>query len=126
MRPSRLALALLSVGLVMLLVPTAAHAWTPGTHIYLGESVLANLALLPTAVADLLRAYPFDFLYGNIAADSSIAKSYAPPGPPPPPPPRAMPPRATSPPTLRSRRATRRWAATVTTGTWARRSTIWR
>ena len=31
-------------------------------------------------MADLLRAYPFDFLYGNIAADSSIAKHYAPLG----------------------------------------------
>src|SRR4026208_2595812 len=80
MRPSRLALALLSGGLVMLLVPTAAHAWTPGTHIYLGESVLANLQCLPSAVADLLRAFPFDFLYGNIAADSSIAKHSAPLG----------------------------------------------
>ena len=36
--------------------------------------------MLPAAVADLLRAYPFDFLYGNIAADSSIAKHYAPLG----------------------------------------------
>ena len=57
-----------------------AHAWTPGTHIYLGESVLANLSYLPAGVADLLRAFPFDFLYGNIAADSSIAKHYAPLG----------------------------------------------
>ena len=31
-------------------------------------------------MADLLRAYPFDFLYGNITADSSIAKHYAPLG----------------------------------------------
>lgn len=77
---ARLALALVGVGLVLLLVPEQAHAWTPGTHIYLGESVLANLALLPPAAADLLRAYPFDFLYGNIAADSSIAKHYAPLG----------------------------------------------
>ena len=37
-------------------------------------------AALPAAVADLLRAFPFDFLYGNIAADSSIAKKYAPVG----------------------------------------------
>ncbi len=57
-----------------------AQAWTPGTHIYLGESVLANLHQLPTAVADLLRAFPYDFLYGNIAADTSIAKKYAPVG----------------------------------------------
>jgi hypothetical protein len=80
MPAARLALAFLGVGLVLLAVPESVHAWTPGTHIYLGESVLANLALLPAAVADLLRAYPLDFLYGNIAADSSIAKHYAPLG----------------------------------------------
>jgi hypothetical protein len=62
------------------LFPSVAHAWTPGTHIYLGESVLANLHQLPTAVADLLRAYPYDYLYGNIAADTSMAKKYAPVG----------------------------------------------
>jgi Zinc dependent phospholipase C len=76
----RLALAFAGVGLMLLLLPSEAHAWTPGTHIYLGESVLANLSYLPPAVADLLRAFPFDFLYGNIAADSSIAKHYAPLG----------------------------------------------
>jgi hypothetical protein len=62
------------------LFPGIAHAWTPGTHIYLGESALANLHQLPTAVADLLRTFPYDFLYGNIAADTSLAKKYAPVG----------------------------------------------
>jgi hypothetical protein len=76
----RLTLAVVGVGLILLLVPHQAHAWTPGTHIYLGESVLANLSFLPPGVADLLRAFPFDFLYGNIAADSSMAKHYAPLG----------------------------------------------
>ncbi len=80
MSPSRLATALVVVGLAALLLPDCAHAWTPGTHIYLGETMLSNLAQLPAAVADLLRAFPFDFLYGNIAADSSIAKKYAPVG----------------------------------------------
>ena len=70
--------ALAVVGLV--LWPSLAHAWTPGTHIFLGESVLANLSQLPVAIADLLRAFPYDFLYGNIAADTSIAKKYAPVG----------------------------------------------
>src|SRR5205823_5518859 len=55
-------------------------SWTPGTHVYLGESVLANLHQLSGAVADLLRAFPYDFLYGNIAADTSMAKKYAPVG----------------------------------------------
>lgn len=80
MTRSRLTLAILGVGLLLLVNPEPAYGWTPGTHIYLGESVLANLQLLPVAAADLLRAYPFDFLYGNIAADSSIAKHYAPLG----------------------------------------------
>src|SRR5207302_11448648 len=53
------------------LLPAVAHAWTPGTHVYLGESVLANLHQLHAAVADLLRAFPYDYLYGNIAADTS-------------------------------------------------------
>ncbi len=80
MKLARLALAFAGVGLVLLALPDSAHAGTPGTHIYLGESVLSSLPQLPSAVADLLRAYPFDFLYGNIAADSSIAKHYAPLG----------------------------------------------
>ncbi|HEX9704574.1 MAG TPA: zinc dependent phospholipase C family protein [Gemmatimonadales bacterium] len=70
------ALALVALALL----PDTAFAWTPGTHIYLGESVLANLHQLPMLVADLLRAFPYDFLYGNIAADTSIAKKYAPVG----------------------------------------------
>jgi hypothetical protein len=64
----------------LVLFPGVAHAWTPGTHIFLGESVLSNLHQLPHAVADLLRAFPYDFLYGNIAADTSMAKKYAPVG----------------------------------------------
>jgi hypothetical protein len=76
----RCAVAFLAVGVAFLLVPDQLLAWTPGTHIYLGESVLANLQHLPPMVADLLRAFPFDFLYGNIAADSSMAKKYAPVG----------------------------------------------
>src|ERR671938_1328577 len=66
--------------LAVALLPTSAYAWTPGTHIFLGESVLGSLAQLPQAVAELLRAFPYDFLYGSIAADTSIAKKYAPAG----------------------------------------------
>lgn len=72
--PSAIALAVL---LALLLVPGTAHAWTPGTHIFLGEAVLRSLAMLPNSIAELLAAYPHDFLYGSIAADTSIAKKYA-------------------------------------------------
>jgi hypothetical protein len=77
---SRIAAALILVGLWMLLAPAVAHAWTPGTHIYLGETVLANLHLLPHSIATLLQAFPFDYLYGSIAPDTSIAKKYVPAG----------------------------------------------
>ena len=60
--------------------PADLWAWSPGTHVYLAETVLANLPHLPGAVADMLRAFPYDFLYGNIAADTSMAKKYAPVG----------------------------------------------
>jgi len=71
------------VGIALLaavLIPATVYAWTPGTHIFLGEALLGALDQLPRAVADLLRAFPYDFLYGSIAADTSIAKKYAPVG----------------------------------------------
>ncbi len=80
MNASRAAAAIGGVILLLALLPEPALAWTPGTHIYLGESVLANLGHLAPAVAALLRAFPMDYLYGNIAADTSIAKKYAPVG----------------------------------------------
>lgn len=63
-----------------LLAPRAAYAWAPGTHVFLGEAVLRSLDLVPAAVGELLRAFPQNFLYGSIAADTSIAKKYVPVG----------------------------------------------
>lgn len=59
------------------LAPSAALAWTPGTHVYLGEAVLRAPELLPVGIGELVRAFSYDFLYGSIAADTSIAKKYA-------------------------------------------------
>jgi hypothetical protein len=71
-------LAFVAVGIALMALPHAAHAWTPGTHVFLGQAVLNAAAALPPSVGDLIRAFPFDFLYGNIAADTSFAKKYAP------------------------------------------------
>ncbi|HZE08567.1 MAG TPA: zinc dependent phospholipase C family protein, partial [Gemmatimonadaceae bacterium] len=67
----------LAVLLALILTPATAHAWTPGTHIFLGEAVMRSLGLLPSSISELLAAFPYDFLYGSIAADTSIAKKYA-------------------------------------------------
>ncbi|MEO5590244.1 MAG: zinc dependent phospholipase C family protein [Gemmatimonadaceae bacterium] len=59
------------------LTPGTAHAWTPATHIFLGEAILRSLAFLPASIAEVIAAFPYDFLYGSIAADTSVAKKYA-------------------------------------------------
>jgi hypothetical protein len=79
-RTSRLLVGLGLAVLLLAVLPDHAWAWTPGTHIWLGEAILANLRMLPAPIADLLHAFPYDFLYGSIAPDISFAKRYAPPG----------------------------------------------
>lgn len=76
----RISIALAVALVAVAVAPSLAHAWTPGTHVFLGESVLANLASLPGWVVELVRAFPYDYLYGSIAADTSVAKKYAPVG----------------------------------------------
>lgn len=72
-----LLLALVIALAAIALFPSDALAWTPGTHVYLGDAVLRSLSMLPGNIAGLLGAFPYDFLYGSIAADTSIAKKYA-------------------------------------------------
>lgn len=70
---------LIALGLLLLL-PDAAWAFGPATHVYLSEQLLGSLNLLPSALADMLRGYPLSFLYGSVAADISFAKKYVPAG----------------------------------------------
>lgn len=70
---------LIAVALVFLL-PDPLWAWGPATHIYLGSALLDSLHLVPEAVRALVSLYPKDFLYGNLAADISLAKKYVPEG----------------------------------------------
>ena len=72
--------ALLLCGAALFLLPDPAWAWGPATHVYLGQGVLQSLSLLPPAIQTLLAAYPYDFLYGSVAADISLAKKYVPEG----------------------------------------------
>ncbi len=65
---------------LLLVLPDAAWAFGPGTHVYLGSHLLDALTLIPPHIADLLRAHPQSFLYGSMAADISFAKKYVPAG----------------------------------------------
>ena len=77
-QPLKFVVCVVCIGLfVIAATPSTAHAWTPGTHIFLGETIIRSLALLPASIAEIIAAFPYDFLYGSIAADTSIAKKYA-------------------------------------------------
>ncbi len=60
----------------MALLSGEAHAWGPGIHIVKGSFILENLHLILPSVAQLLKAFPRDFLYGCISADFFIGKGY--------------------------------------------------
>jgi len=62
--------------LILVLMPTGAHAWGPMTHMQLGLEMFEYLALLSPAIRELIRKHPYDFLYGNVGADITIGKSF--------------------------------------------------
>ncbi|HVF41083.1 MAG TPA: zinc dependent phospholipase C family protein, partial [Gemmatimonadaceae bacterium] len=76
-QPAGLLFILGVAAFLLVATPAPAYAWTPGTHIFLGEAIMRSLSLLPVSVAEIISAFPYDFLYGSIAADTSIAKKYA-------------------------------------------------
>jgi hypothetical protein len=59
-------------------LPTALWAWGPLTHVYLGSEIFYLGSLIPPAIFGLMRKYRQDYLYGNIMADTIIAKKYLP------------------------------------------------
>ena len=60
---------------ILLVLPDAAFAWGPATHLELGKTMLENTKLLIPPARALLEAYPYDFLYGNISADIVVGKN---------------------------------------------------
>ncbi|MBI4831210.1 MAG: zinc dependent phospholipase C family protein [Candidatus Lindowbacteria bacterium] len=53
-----------------------AFAWGAGMHVVKGAYILDNLHLILPSIAQLLRAFPRDFLYGCISADFFIGKGH--------------------------------------------------
>lgn len=62
---------------LVLLVPEAAFAWGPVTHLWHGATVLGDLSNVPPELRQLLDAERWAYLYGIIAADIVQAKRYA-------------------------------------------------
>lgn len=62
--------------LVLVLIPQDAFAFGPGAHLHWASEIMRSIPVLPLYIKALLESYPFDFFYGNIAADITIAKAY--------------------------------------------------
>lgn len=65
--------------LVILIVvwPSDAFAWGPGTHLEVATSLLKNAAAFSPVVASLMRKYRGEFVYGMVSADVLVGKKYA-------------------------------------------------
>ena len=61
---------------IIVIFPTTGFCWGPMSHIDLATEVLNFSQLLAPQVMELIRSYPYDFLYGNIGADIVIGKNF--------------------------------------------------
>ena len=64
-------------GFLCWLPPETAHAWGPVTHLHVGLEALRQLHLFAHSLRMVLLTFPYDFLYGCIAADIIFAKGLA-------------------------------------------------
>lgn len=62
--------------ILLVFLPTEAHAWGIGVHLQIGSQILEQSALLPVGLQTILTSHPFDFLYGCISADITLGKKY--------------------------------------------------
>jgi len=47
---ARLGAILILAAILVAALPSPAHAWTPGTHVFLGDAVLRSISFLPDAI----------------------------------------------------------------------------
>lgn len=66
---------ILTLGL-MLGVPSDVWAWGIGFHLQTGTGILENIRLIAPGLEAVLKAFPYDYLYGCIAADITLGKKY--------------------------------------------------
>lgn len=71
---------LIAVSLVLglLLIPDAAAAWGPISHLAHGSEVLKSLNTLNAGLQQLLALEPLAYLYGCVGADMTMAKRFTP------------------------------------------------
>ncbi|MBI1909533.1 MAG: zinc dependent phospholipase C family protein [Deltaproteobacteria bacterium] len=62
--------------MLFFLFPLSAYAWGPIAHLDYAQEALRQIAILAPSVKEVLSLCPKDFLYGALAADITVGKSY--------------------------------------------------
>jgi hypothetical protein len=68
--------AALALFAVSLLFSSDAAAWGPITHVDYAHAALQNVSAYAPLVKELLSRFPYDFVYGALAADITLGKDY--------------------------------------------------
>lgn len=61
-----------------LVVPDGAYAWGPGVHTWIAYKILAELEFILPVIAETIRSFPLEYLYGSLAADFFVGKGHKP------------------------------------------------
>ena len=69
-------LTFIIVGILFSLLPAEAFAWGPSAHLKMGLSVIDNLRIMGSDVANAISNNPMQFLYGCVSADIIQAKRF--------------------------------------------------
>jgi len=70
-------LPLAAVAVLLLVVPTEAHAWGPLAHLSFSAQALQNLGAVTPSARAILQDFGNEFLYGSLAADIVVGKNMA-------------------------------------------------
>ncbi len=69
-------MTLLFLTFFLMLFPFHLYGWGGVAHYYFGQLILENAGLISSTAAAVIVEYPYDFLYGLLAADIIIGKKY--------------------------------------------------
>ena len=57
-----------------LLFASGAYAWGPAIHTVIACSMLDQVSVILPSIAAIIKAFPLEYIYGNMAADFFIGK----------------------------------------------------
>jgi len=60
----------------IIIFPSHAWAWGPGTHLEIARAILTAPGLITGSVREIILSFPHDFIYGTLSADIVLGKNF--------------------------------------------------